>query len=103
MLRRAPLLLAGAVLGAALTLAILAVMSPTRLFGVSDAAIGYAVGSFEPCDRVGRARWRCHVTGGDSFTHTYSVIVSPSGCWEARSQSAEPLHGCLDLLDYVRP
>jgi hypothetical protein len=101
--KSAALVLAGAVLGAAVVLAVLAVLIPARLFGVSGAAIGHSIGSFEPCDRVGRARWRCNVSGADSFTHTYSVIVSPSGCWEARSQSAEPLDGCLDLLDYIRP
>jgi len=101
-MKRAALVLAGAVLGAAVTLAILAVMIPARLFGVSDEALAYSIPGSFGCDRVERARWRCDVSGGDeSFTYTYSVVVSPDGCWEARSQSAEPLDGCLGLLDYV--
>ena len=104
MLRGAALVLAGVVFGAAVTLAILAVMIPSRLFGVSDDAIAYSIGSYEPCDRVGRARWHCQVFDGrESLDYTYSVVVSPDGCWEARSQSAEPLDGCLGLLAYIRP
>jgi hypothetical protein len=100
----AALVLAGAVLGAAVTLAILAVMIPARLFGVSDDALAYSISPVESvsCDRVGRARWRCEMfDGGESLTYTYSVVVSPGGCWVARSQSAEPRDGCLGLLDYV--
>jgi hypothetical protein len=102
-LKRAALVVAGAVLGAAVTLAILAVVIPARLFGVSDEALAHSIGSFEPCDRVGSARWRCDLfDGGESVSYTYSVVVSPDGCWRARSQSGDPLDGCLDLLDYLR-
>jgi hypothetical protein len=102
--KSAALVVAGGILGAAVTLAILAVVIPSRLFGVSGDAIAYSIGSYEPCDRVGQARWRCAVVdGGESLEYTYSVVVSPDGCWEARSPSAEPLDGCLGFWDYVRP
>jgi hypothetical protein len=104
-LRRGALLLVGAVLGAAVALAILAAVIPARLFGVSDNALEYSIspGGSVSCDRVGRVRWRCDLfDGGESLTYTYSVVVSPGGCWEARSQAAQPLDGCLGLRDYVR-
>jgi hypothetical protein len=105
LLRGAALVLAGAVLGAAVMLAILAATIPARLFGVSDEALAYSISPVEAesCDRVGRARWRCELfDGGESLTYTYSVLVSPGGCWEATSPDAEPLEGCIGLEDYVR-
>lgn len=103
-MKGAALVLAGAALGAAVTLAILAIVIPARLFGVSDEALAYSISPVESvsCDRVGRTRWRCEMfDGGESLTYFYSVVVSPGGCWEARSQSAEPLDGCIGLMDYV--
>ena len=105
MLRRAALVLAGAVLGVAVTLAILAATIPARLFGVSGEALAYSISPVEAesCDRIGRARWRCELfDGGESLTYTYSVVVSPGGCWEATSPAAEPLEGCIGLEDYIR-
>jgi hypothetical protein len=104
-LRRGALLLAGAVIGSALTLTVLAIVIPARLFGVSEDALEYSIFRHEGdrlCDRLGPARWRCEVLDpGPSTTETFTAVVSPGGCWEGTSGARE-IRGCIGFRDYVR-
>jgi len=99
-------LLLGALIGSALTLAVLAVVIPARLFGVSGKALEYSmfrhVDSAD-CHRLGPSRWRCDVFDGqESLTYNYTVVVSPSGCWKARAAGSRRERGCIGFRDYVR-
>ena len=97
--------LIGAVIGSVITVAVLAVVVPARLFGVSKAALEYSMFRHEGdglCDRVGPTSWRCEVLDpGPSTTETFSVVVSPGGCWEARSPTRK-IRGCIGFRDYLR-
>ena len=102
-------LLFGVLLGSTLTLAILAVVIPVRLFGISRPALEYSLfrqtGTLihPDCNRLGPGRWSCDVFDGqNSVKNEYLVVVSTSGCWTATSADKPRERGCIGLRDYVR-
>ena len=106
MAKRIALLVIGAVVGSLLTLAVLAVVAPVRLFGVTRNAVEYSLFRHAEgtahCERAGPGGWRCVVFDGQaSLDIKYDLIAFPGGCWRAKS-SARTLRGCLTLRDYVR-
>jgi len=104
--KRGAVILASAVIGSLLTLAVLAVAVPERLFGLSRDAIEYSLyrqaeGTAE-CKRRSPWRWQCVVFDGqESIDIPYDLRVSPNGCWTATSPT-RTVNGCLGLEDYVR-
>jgi hypothetical protein len=102
-------LLFGVVIGSTLTLAILALAIPARLFGISRPALEYSLSRqtgtlIKPdCNRLGPVRWSCDVLDGqNSVTYEYVVVVSASGCWTATAAGKPRERGCIGLRDYVR-
>jgi hypothetical protein len=104
--KRFALLLVGTLIGSLLTLAILAVAIPERLFGVSRDAVEYSLFRHAEgtarCEELDAWRWRCDVFDGQrSIDIRYDLRTMPDGCWRATS-SSRTLHGCIGLRDYVR-
>ena len=106
MRRRLPWLIVGAITGSALPLAILAVVMPARLFGVSADALEYSLFRHTgdgDCTQLAPARWRCIVFDGQqSLSYKYTVVVAPGGCWEGTADGRRPERGCIGLRDYLR-
>ena len=106
MAKRLALLLVGAGIGSVLTLAVLVVAIPERLFGVSRDAVEYSVSRHAEgtarCEKVDAWRWRCDVFDGQrSIDLRYDLRTLPDGCWRATS-SSRTVRGCIGLRDYVR-
>lgn len=100
-------LLFGVLVGSVLTLTILAVATPVRLFGVTRPALEYSLFrqtlDDPDCSRLAPARWSCDVFDGrESLSHKYLVVVSPGGCWKATAAGGRRERGCIRFRDYVR-
>ena len=76
--------------------------------------VGDGIGVPEPCENAG-SRWTCGIEDdpGSGWAADYRLTLNSDECWRGvrvwdpeslvEPEPPEPLAGCLNVLDYVKP